>query len=117
MARTPLNLNTLGQCSGGQAEKIINAAINKAVADFDDRGQDCKARVVTIEVTIGRDKPEREEAIIDVKAAVKVPPYRTGTTMAAIMDKKGQPVLVFQEHNPDNADQETFPSMDGKEDD
>src|SRR4051794_9508025 len=104
-----LNCDTLGNLDDGRARGIINAALARAVADADDRGQDKKPREVNIKVTVSK---VNGLLAVEVQAGCKLPSYRTDRTACKIVHKqtrKGtQPTLMFQDMAPDNPDQKTI---------
>lgn len=114
MAKLALALETLGELDAGRARAVINSAINAAIADLDDRGDDCKERIVTVTVTMVKDEKSGKNRVW-VQARAKVPAYRTHTTEARTAHKTGGDLgLFFQSESPENVDQETFDFPDGK---
>jgi hypothetical protein len=114
LAFTQLTLASVGDLNDGAAEAIINREIQTAVRDIDDRGHDGKPRKVVIEITMQQNKGDdgRITVDLDVAAQAKVPPRRTGTTVAKPFEKDGKVALLFQEFNAENPDQGTFPVLD-----
>lgn len=74
MSKAVLSLENLGELDGGRAAGIINAALKQAVSDLDDRGDDFKAREVTITVRM-----EKSEKSGHVFATVVGPPTRSSS--------------------------------------
>lgn len=109
MPRVNLSLATIGALDDGLAGAIINAEINTAVADLEDRGQDGKERKVIIELNMIKD--EHGKIAVDVKAQAKMPPRRVAPTNALMGQDAQSKVakLVFQDDNPERADQPTLP--------
>jgi len=110
VAQTHLDLVNLGQIDDGRARAIIDAELQKAVDDLDDRGTDKKARQVVIVVTM----QQMESGIIttDVEAHARLPKRRTHATACKIARREGRSQLVFQEFDPENADQHTIPGLE-----
>ena len=106
-----LNARTLPDLSDGQAELIINSAINQAVSDLEDRGeQDKKERVVTITLRMAIMKGL---TTVDVAAKVAMPEYRTQVTSCKkTIRKEGGVGLLFSGFSADNPDQPTFREME-----
>jgi hypothetical protein len=99
---------------GGSAEAIIDAAINEALADLDDRGDDDKPRRVLIELTLARMKNGLVEA--SIKAQSKLPPRQTASTIGNLAKRKDRAVLMFQELSPEDPDQPSFGELTGDPD-
>jgi hypothetical protein len=115
MANLPLSLRTIGELAGGAAELIINHAIEQAVADVDDRGEDGKARKVAIELSLVKRSDGLVEA--EVAAQAKLPPRRTASTVSKPVRGQDETKLLFQGFAPDNPDQQTFGVLDRQEED
>lgn len=110
MGRQQLNLSNLGAISDGGAEHIINKAIREAAADLDDRGNDDKARVVNVQITMKRRSDGLAE--VDVTATARLPPRRTASTVCRPVARDGESRLYFEAFNPENPDQKVLPPMD-----
>lgn len=113
MAKTTLCLETIADLDNGTAGPLIDREIARAVADLVDRGEeDGKARkvVIQLELTI-----KNGIVVTDVTADAKLPPKRTRSTATEARYRDSEPVLCFQTHNPDRADQPTFDALEGKE--
>lgn len=110
MSRTTLNLASLGDLDGGAAGAVINAALDKAIADLDDRGSDGQPRKVMIEVALKELNNKQIDASVQVKTSI--PAYRTNSTFADIGRKGDKPAVFFQELNPERPDQPTFDVLD-----
>lgn len=113
MSKVVLSLENLGELDGGRAAGIINAALKQAVSDLDDRGDDFKAREVTI--TVRMEKSEKSGHVFaTVKAKTKMPEYATGGTLAEFKQlPRGEGVaLLFQPLSPHDPDQEPLPEME-----
>lgn len=112
MALVRLGFHSIASMNLGAAQEIIEHCLDKAQADLTDRGDDGKPRVVNIRVILTKE-PKSKKFIGEVEAEVKLPSYRTNAT---IMDEKvgnnSQGYLVFQDMNPENPEQPTFPEMD-----
>ena len=109
MPRVALSLETIGALDDGVAGAIINAEINTAVADLEDRGDDGKERKVVIELSMLRD--EHGKYHMTVKAQAKMPPRQVAPTNALMGQDAASKVakLVFQDDNAERADQPTLP--------
>jgi len=108
MAQVQLTLDSLGDLDDGAGRIAINGALAEAVKDLDERGEDGKAREVTIKVTLEQMAKSRN-ITIDVQAAVKMPSYKINPTIAEIrVGQKGKKVAVFQQHAPDDPAQTTI---------
>lgn len=115
MAIVNLRLETLGALDEGRAQAIIDAEINAAIKDLDDRGGDGQKRKVVIELTMFRNKHERVETT--VKAQAKLPPrqvYPTDSKLTHHPKHPGQMTLLFNENSPANLNQKTI--IDGGKD-
>ncbi len=113
MSKTVLSLENLGELDGGRAAGIINAALKQAVADLDDRGDDLKARKVTIVVEM--EKSENSGHVFaTVKAKTSLPEYKTGGTLAEFkqLPRGGGVALLFQPLSPHDPDQEPLPEIE-----
>lgn len=110
MAKTTLSLESLGDLDGGAAGAVINAAINSAVADLDDRGEDLQERKVVI--TLLMKKLPNKQIDQRVKVQTSVPAYATNSTFADIARKGDRPAIYFQDMNPSRPDQPTFSALD-----
>lgn len=106
-----LNLASLGELAGGAARGIIDAAIDDAVRDIDDRGDDEKPRVVNILLTL--QQHENGVVLADVQAEAKLPKRRTTATLGNVRKNLGVPAVQFQTLSPTNPDQNTLDSIPG----
>jgi hypothetical protein len=110
MALQQLSLETLGDLDGGHARAIIDAALQAAVRDLDDRGNDEKPRKVTIEIEMVK---KEGLTLIRATAIPKVPTFSTGVTTGKLsIGPRGQSILGFQELSPDDPDQQALPYTD-----
>lgn len=107
MPQLSLTYATLGAINGGAAEAIIDRAIDDALRDAEDRGQDEKPRKVVIELTLVQQENGLVEA--SVTAAAKLPPRKTAPTVARLKKHANGAALLFQEHDSADPDQETLP--------
>lgn len=104
-----LTLATLGELAGGEAEAVVNAALRAALRDTEDRGEDKKARKVTIVVELKKVGDGHVSATLQAKTTL--PNYQTNTTIGELKpDERGHPVMNFGPHAPLNPDQ---PPLDG----
>jgi len=101
-----LSLETLGELDNGAAKVIINAALQRAMQDLDDRGDDGKAREVTLKITM--QKIDGGLVSTKVEAAAKMPSYLTNGTVCRPKVINGQSRLLFQQLAPDDPDQRTI---------
>ena len=104
-----LTWKTIGNLTDGQAGHAIDAAIARAVADLDDRGDDGKPRVVTVNLILQK---QRGIPSAEVTAKASLPTYRTERTACRVMQRQSrrgpEAVLNFQDLAPDNAEQDTI---------
>lgn len=113
MGLVSLTAATIPALDGGIAGELIDAALASAVRDLDDRGDDGNKRKVTIEIEMTKD---RGQVRSEVQVKTSIPPYRSRVTTGAIgVRKAGKAQVLFQEHDPENPDQATFPQMDSDE--
>ncbi len=108
----PITCANLGSLANGEAEKIIDRCLERAVADLDDRGdEDKKLRVVTITVSMGVVNGMK---LAKVDAIFKPVPYVSSSTECTVMKKKadGVAMLMFQDKNAERVDQPTFQELD-----
>jgi hypothetical protein len=105
--RTKLSVATIHQLDGGAVGLMIDAALRTAIADTEDRGDDGKARKVT--VTFAFEQLDSSNVSISVDAKTVVPPYKSGLTIARISSSdNGKFSAEFQPNTPANPDQPTF---------
>jgi hypothetical protein len=107
-----LNLTTIRDLSNGQAEAVINAALQAALRDVEDRGGDKKSRKVTVEIELKKLGDDVVSAT--VKAKTSLPPYVTEPTFGALHVDGKAVDMKFNPNNADNHEQQTLP-MDGDE--
>lgn len=114
MAQVGLTLETIGDLDNGNAQAAINGALSEACRDLDERGEDEKPRKVIVTVTM--EKLDKGGPVkIDLDVQVKVPPYKTNTTIAETRIHKQKPQLVFQQHAPNDPNQRTIDEMESRE--
>jgi hypothetical protein len=111
MALTRLTCDSIGTLDEGRAAGIINAALAQLYRDIEERGHDEKARSLAITLTF---ETHKGLVVVDVQAKVSTPPYRTNLTSTKMLTANSEPVLCFQQHDAENPEQATFPSMDSK---
>src|SRR5262245_56810099 len=98
-----LSLDTLGDLGAGEARAIVDAEIQRAVADLEDRGgEDGKARSVVVQIDLAK---KEGLVVAQVSASSKLSPRRNRATASRVGFKNGKEVLVFQDESPDNPDQ------------
>ncbi len=108
-----LTLETLGQLASGQAEAVVNAALRNALRDTEDRGDDKKARKVTI--TVEMKKIGKDSIGISVGCKPTLPNYQTDSTVADLfINERGNPEAAFSPVAPSNPDQGELSGMDGE---
>jgi hypothetical protein len=110
MSAVQLALINLGELANGAAGAVIDAALQAAIRDTEDRGlEDGKPRKVTI--TISLTKIDDETVTAEVEAKTSVPAYKPKKTVLNISYAGAGkvPALLFQPASADRADQETFP--------
>lgn len=106
--KSKIDCEHLGELDNGSAAVAINRAINVAMRDLDDRGdEDGKERIVTIKLRVAK-VPKKN--ILDAKVEVNVtlPALSTGTTRAAIKSRDGNTEALFEPFNAENPDQPTL---------
>ena len=113
MAKVNLSLKTLGDLDGGMVQAITDAAIQEAIDDLEDRGQDGKPRHVVIDLILTMDG-RTQAPIAEVAVAAKLPPRRSGGTVAEQRHTTDGKALSFQSLNPTRPDQPTFDEFDGE---
>lgn len=110
MALQALTCDTIGDLAGGVARALIDREIMKAVSDLEDRGEeDGKPRKVVISLEMGF---QGGLVITQVAAEAKLPPRRTSNTAADLRRRREGSCLLFQQHDPENPEQNTFPELD-----
>lgn len=109
-----LKCENLDQLDDGAAKLIIDAALQMAFNDIEDRGKDKKKRTVTIEIEFEmRDNGQIETSLT---ARAKVPVWKTAATVANVrMDGKNNHKLIFSGYAPDDPDQRTLDEAGGGE--
>ena len=107
MAQVTLDLASIGDLDEGAAGIIIDKAIQRAVNDLDDRGDDKEVREVTIKLRMKQDDDSRIITKVEVKTTV--PPHRTRGTIANKRQTNNQCALLFQQHDASNPNQTTIP--------
>ncbi len=114
MPKIQLTSDTIGDLDGGLARHIIDHALQAAVSDVEDRGDDGKARKVVVEIEMKKLKNGTVAIVPQVKTSI--PAYRGPGTFADVLGKTGRAQLHFQSHNADRPDQAPLPVMDDEED-
>jgi hypothetical protein len=104
--QVPITLDTIGALDNDAARLIINKAIDEAVADLDDRGEDEKEREVIIKLTLKR--MDGADVVAHVTAYAKLPPRRTHGTVSRVQRQGSQTTLQFQTWAPDDPNQRTI---------
>ncbi len=107
-----LNLTTIRDLSNGQAEAVINAALQAALRDVEDRGEDRKPRKVVVEIELKKFNDDVVTAT--VKAKTTLPPYVTQPTFGELSVDGKSVDMKFNPNNADNHEQQTLP-MPGDE--
>ena len=111
-----LQADTIGNLSDGYTGRLINKALESAIADTNDRGHDGQVRKVTIELTIkkaagarGKEEATGDRYQIDTNVKLKVPAHVPHPTICRIDLQAGG--FTFRPDNSDNPDQRTFAEM------
>lgn len=103
-----LNSQTIGELDNGLAGAAIDEAINQAMRDVEDRGDDGKPRKVLIELLIS--KEDSGHIAIEVTAKTSVPAFRLERTIADIAVDKNRKVKA--QFRPSNARRPDQPTLD-----
>lgn len=110
MSLEKLSADTICDLDGGAVRHMLDREIQRAIADYSDRGDDEKERKVTLEISIIQHK---KKTVVEAKCKATLPPYRSGFTLA---EEKatggGECALFFQADNPEAPDQPTLPFDD-----
>ena len=109
MPLQPLNCSSIGELHHGFARTIIDAALEAAYRDTEDRGSDEKPRKVIIEISL--EKIDDGTVRIGLEAIAKLPKYQIPDTVGQIQapTKKGAaPLFAFRSDSPDRPDQQTI---------
>lgn len=103
----PLKLGSISELAEGQAEAVINSAIDAAVRDTEDRGDDEKPRKVTIELVFM--KLNENQIAATVKAKTTLPPYATKPTIGNLVSDGRRAEMQFSTASQGNPDQPGLP--------
>ncbi len=103
-----LSLESIAVLADGQGKAVINAAINAAMRDTEDRGEDGKARKVTVEIELK--KLGDDNVTATVKAKTTLPPYVTKPTIGRIGMEGRKPRMLFSPASAENPDQPALPN-------
>ena len=109
MALQKINCDNIGDLHHGFAKTVIDAAIEAAQRDTEDRGMDGKKRKVTIEISF--EKVDDGAVKIGLEATARLPKYQIPDTVAQIQapTRKGAPpVFAFRSDSPSRPDQPTL---------
>lgn len=112
MALKNLTAASIGDLDNGAAALAIDREIAAAIADMDDRGEDGKPRVVTIQIAMCMRDNGEADVVVDVSA--KLPKLRTFSTTCNLKRSGGGVDLAFQERNSSNPNQPTLDGMYGE---
>lgn len=115
-----LTSETLGDLDNGLFGRLVDEELQKILADIDDRGHDGNKRQITITIDFQMDPsrdPHSPSLLIDPQVKSKVPPLRSGITIAKVgrSVKSGALAMQFRDDNRDNPEQPTLLSS-GEED-
>lgn len=118
MGLQKLTCQTLAELDEGAAGIAINRAIDEAMVDIEDRGNEDEAtRKVVIEIDMTMKKDQL--MIGPVKAQAKLPPRQTRITVGAVRIEgtggKRQPAAIFRNDNATNPNQPTFDYGSGED--
>lgn len=108
MAITNLSCANIGDLDEGAAGLVINAAINEAVSDLEDRGSDGKPRKVVVTLELVLPDEGQGSPIVHVEACAKIPARRTRRTSGKLLVAGKQPVFSFSELDRDDPTQTTI---------
>ena len=100
-----INCDNIGNACEG-ARGAINAAIQQAMTDIDDRGDDEKPRKVVI--TLEFRKISGRDVAISCEVGTATPKYRTPDTIGKILVEGGKAKLLFNDLAFDDASQTTI---------
>ena len=109
MSLQTLTTDTIGELHHGFARSIIDAALESAYRDTEDRGGDGKPRKVVIEISL--EKIDDGTVCIGLEAIAKLPKYQIPDTVAQIQapTKKGAaPQFAFRSDSPERPVQQTI---------
>lgn len=107
MSAQTLSIESIKALDLGAAGLIINDAIDRAVSDLDDRGEDEAVRKVKVEIRMKK----RPDGNIEVAVAAKaeLPPRLTSSQVMGLKQTgKGKVAALFQEWDKDNPNQSTM---------
>jgi len=107
--------DTIGELDAGIARHLVDAEIEKALDDLNDRAEeDGKERVVTIQLTMGL---SNGLMYVNVAAQAKVPPRKSRNTAGKVrMRAKGHHEMLFMADTPENPSQPAFADLAGEAD-
>lgn len=101
-----LSLKNLGELDCGIAGEMINQALQTAMRDIDDRGEDGATRTVTIDVVMKKNlKAAGKPVEVYVKCQPKLPPTQTGGIRTSATRSGNSVDLLFQPSSPEAPDQ------------
>jgi len=95
-----LSLETLGDLAGGAARVMIDNALDTAVRDTEDRGDDGQKRSVTIVVEMKKFGDGDDGVVSSVTAKPTLPTYRTKPTIGRIQINNGKALMAFSPSAP-----------------
>lgn len=104
-----INCDNIGDLHHGFARTVINAALEAAQRDTEDRGMDGAKRKVKIEISF--EKVDDGAVKIGLRAICTVPNYQIPDTVAQIQApaKRGAaPTFAFRSDSPGRPDQPTI---------
>jgi hypothetical protein len=105
-----LSMQTIQEVDDGRIAAAFNIALERAIADLDDRGADKKTRKIALTVTL---KPvvqegQVEEIEADFQVITKTPALQSRTYR---MQPRGGKSLLFNAAAPENANQGTLDDL------
>ncbi len=111
---TELTCDTIGEIAGGQARGTIDAAINAAMRDLEDRGEDEAVRKVRIDLLFKKIGDSEVATVVQVGTAI--PKYLTAKTVGRlVIGENRQVFLEYQANSPDNPYQRTIVDDDQRD--
>lgn len=101
-----LTWNNIGDLDYGIVGEMIDAALQTAMRDIDDRGEDGAARTVAIEVVMKKNlKAAGKPVEVHVKCQPKLPPTQSGAVITTPVRAGQQVDFLFQPSSPHDPDQ------------
>jgi len=112
--RVNLTCDTIKDLGKGAAGPAIDEALQRIMADCEDRPGDKKKRVLTIKITATPPNPEEDLIDWDVALKTTVPDAVIPTTRSRYSKTRDGVVAKFQAEYPGEPDQQTFEDVSAK---